>query len=557
MKTLTLLASFSLLACMQDTFATAAQTGATRVPSTIDTLAWLQQGVLADDGAWDDRFGTAVAVDGNVAVIGAADAKVGDNYDQGAAYVFVRQDGVWTQVQKLLADDGAGMANFGTAVAVAGGTILVSAIGANVDGSSNQGAVYVFGQVGGSWTQSQRLVADDGGSGDAFGNAIALEGSVALIAAKGATVNGNTLQGKVYVFVTSGDEWAQQQTLVAPDGAGNDLFGQSVALDGDIALVGAPTFTYNFQHNGWVYAYANVGGTWEQTQKIVPNDSTQGDQFGYAVGLSGDTALISTTGNQFSHGAAYVFENDAGTWTQMQRMSPADSASGDEFGNALALSGTTAIIGAERIVLDGHQGAAYVFSESGGIWGQSDEFTESAGTSLDFFGGAVAFDGSTALIGIPGATIESAQFQGAASFYAHSGTAVVGVAPASVVAAQAADTTTRQVLTIANAGDGDLVWSIAEAAATCSTPAELPWLSADPTVGSTVASGSTDVSVTFDSSGLAPGEYDGVLCIDSNDPAQGMLAVPVSLTVHVADGVFCSGFEDGKDGSCTAAAPRE
>ena len=378
---------------------------------------WTEQDVTASDGANDDRFGTSVAVAGDVAVVGAFDAKVGDNYQQGAAYVFTKEGGVWSETQKLVASDGAGMASFGAAVAFAGDAILVGAIGANVGGSSEQGAVYVFSQSGGAWAQTQEIAGDEGASGDAFGNAIVATGSVALIGAKGATVGGNTLQGKVYVFVQNGGIWTQGQVLTADDGASNDLFGTSLALDGDTAIVGAPTLTYNFNHAGWAYVFTSSNGTWTQGQKIVPDETAIGDQFGYAVGLAGDTALITSTGNPFAHGAAYVFRNDDGTWTESQQLAPADSASGDEFGNVLAMSGTTAIIGAQRMMVGDHQGAAYVFSADGaGTWSQARQFTEASGTSLDFFGGAVAFDGTTALIGIPGATVDGAQFQGAASF---------------------------------------------------------------------------------------------------------------------------------------------
>jgi hypothetical protein len=218
------------------------------------------------------------------------------------------------------------------------------------------------------------------------------------------------------------------------------------------------------------------------------------------------------------------------------------------------------VIGAQRIVIGGHQGAAYVFSESDGVWGQTDEFTESTGTSLDFFGGAVAFDGNTALIGIPGATVDDNQFQGAASFHTRSGgEPVIGATPASVTATQAVGTTNSQTLTIANSGEGELDWNIAEAT-DCSSPADLSWLSIAPASGSTAAAGSSGISMTFDSSGLAAGEYGGLLCIGSNDPVQAMLEIPVSLTVTPStpdDGIFCSGFESGESGSCALATRRE
>ncbi len=398
----------------------AADRGAAEVSMThrLGITDWTEQDVTASDGANDDRFGTSVAVSGDLAVVGAFDAKIGDNYQQGAVYVFAREGGVWNERQKLVASDGAGMANFGAAVAFAGDTILVGAISANVGGTSDEGVVYAFAQSGGTWTQTQELASNDGGSGDAFGNAIVASGSIALIGAKGATIDGNTLQGKVYVFAQDGGTWTQAQVLTADDGAANDLFGTSLALDGDTAIIGAPTLTYNFNHAGWAYVFTSSNGTWTQGQKIIPNETALGDQFGYAVGLAGDTALITSTGNQFAHGAAYVFHRDSGLWMETQQLAPDDSASGDEFGNVLTMSGTTAIIGAQRMMVGDHQGAAYVFSaDGGGVWSQTQGFTEASGTSLDFFGGAVAFDGTTALVGIPGATVAGAQFQGAAAFY--------------------------------------------------------------------------------------------------------------------------------------------
>jgi len=509
-----------------------AQTKASVSPQQI----WTEQDVLAADGAIDDRFGTAVAVSGDIAVIGAADAKVGDNYQQGAAYVFALKSGVWTQTQKLLASDGAGMANFGSAVALAGDTILIGAINANVGTTSDQGAVYVFTRTDGVWTQTQKLASNDGGSGDAFGNALALDGGTALIGAKGASVNGNTLQGKVYVFTCAGSTWTQAEMLLANDGAGNDLFGSSLAFDGDVAIIGAPTLTYNFLHAGWAYVFTATDGIWTQTQKLTPTTSAVGDQFGYAVGLAGDTALVTSTGNQFAHGAVYVFRNGGDGWVQTQQLAPADGASGDEFGIVLAMSGTGALIGAQRLVLDGHQGAAYLFSATDGSWSQTQEFTESAGTTLDFFGGAVAFDGTTVLIGTPGATVDGEQFQGAASFYSASsaGDPEIAVTPMSLSSEQSADTTTTQVLTIANSGAADLSWSLSETdsqTADCSAPAGLSWLAATPASGSTTPAASTSIDVSFDSGGLAVGEYDGVLCIASNDPDQAMISVAVSLSV--------------------------
>lgn len=395
-----------------------------------DATPWTEQIVTVDDGIADDRLGTAVAISGDTAVIASAvwsynasglSREVGprniDANQKGAIYIFTLQDGVWTQTQKLFASDAADYSNFGSSLALEGSTLLVAALNANVGDVSQQGAVYAFTRSDGSWTQTQKFTSSDGGSTEAFGSAIALHGTTAVIGALNAHPNGNTMQGEAYVFTLVDGLWTEQQILVADDGTSNDRFGQSVAFDGSTILVGAPTLPYNVVHAGWVYAFEQSGNSWTQTAKIIPADSTPSDQFGYAIGVAGNTALISALGNQFAHGAVYAFDHASGSWTQTQKLSPGDSASGDQFGNAIALQGSTAIVGAQAMVAGEREGTAYVLESSGGAWGDPIEFIEGAAGALDLFGSAVAYDGTTALVGAPGATVDGLNSAGAVHFY--------------------------------------------------------------------------------------------------------------------------------------------
>ena len=220
--------------------------------------------LTASDGAANDYFGYSVSLsgDGSTALIGAYAAKVGGNANQGAAYVFVLSDGTWSQQQKLAASDGASGDEFGFSVSLSadGNTALIGAINASVGNNLSQGAAYVFVKSGGTWSELQKLTALDGAADDQFGSSVSLsaDGSTALIGADAATVGNNSAQGAAYVFVLSGGIWSQQQKLTASDGEVDAYFGISVSLsaDGNTALIGA--------NNAKVGSNANQGAAYVQ-----------------------------------------------------------------------------------------------------------------------------------------------------------------------------------------------------------------------------------------------------------------------------------------------------
>lgn len=203
---------------------------------------WTQQQKLtASDGAAGDFFGTRVALNGDTALAGAPR----DDVNRGAAYVFVRNGTVWTQQQKLTASDGVPNGNglpgdyFGGALALSGETALVGAENKTVHANQQQGAAYIFTRSGTVWTQAQKLLADDGGAIDVFGISVALSGNLAIIGAAGDNVGNNLDQGSAYVFRRTGAIWAQQQKVLANDGAPGDVFAFSTALSGNTVAFGA------------------------------------------------------------------------------------------------------------------------------------------------------------------------------------------------------------------------------------------------------------------------------------------------------------------------------
>ncbi len=373
--------------------------------------------LTASDGAMADRFGISVALSGTTALVGAYYKTIGSNGFQGAAYVFKFNGSTWVQQQELTASDGAGDDYFGNSVVLSGTTALIAAYGKKIGGNSTQGAAYVFTFNGSTWVQQQELTASDGAAGDYFGQSVALSGTTALIGAPYHSIGSETGEGTAYVFTSDASIWVQQKELTASDGAAYDSFGAAVALSGTTALVGAPN------HNGAqgaAYVFQDSGGTWSQQQELTASNGAGGDHFGTTIALSSSTALFGapskTIGSNSVQGAVYVFQDSGGTWSQQQELTASNGVQGDSFGASVALSGTTALVGAyyKKIGSNPGQGAAYVFQDSGGTWSQQQELTANDGAATDYFGWSVALSGTTALVGAPFHTFGSNTYQGAA-----------------------------------------------------------------------------------------------------------------------------------------------
>ncbi len=391
------------LACVA---ALAAPLRAAHAANPLDPLDWLQeQEITADDGAPNAEFGVAVALHGTTAMIGAQQATIGANEDQGAVYVFDQSGGEWAQSQKLTSDDGAAFDTFGDAVAFQSDTAIVGAYAATVNDFAYQGAAYVFTRSNGTWSQAQKLAPDDGTDFNYFGYSVALDGTTAFI--------GADLLGAVYVFQQSGGAWAQSQKLTGSDEGVGDIFGYSVAIQGSTALIGADG---NNGYQGAVYVFTEAGGTWTETQKLTAADGTSNAYFGYSIAVSGTTLIVGAWGDGSNlQGAAYVFTESNGTWSQTQKLVADDSAEQDKFGHSVAIDGTHALVGADGVDQSTAQGAVYVFDESGGNWSQSQKLYASDGQHNDQLGFPVTLDGTRALAGAWG--WPAGANQGAAYFF--------------------------------------------------------------------------------------------------------------------------------------------
>jgi len=187
-------------------------------------------------------------------------------------------------------------------------------------------------------------------------------------------------------------EFGDETKFTASDGASGDWFGNSVSVSGDWAVVGAPSDADGGNNSGSAYIFQNSGGTWSQAQKITAADAAAEDAFGFSVSISGSWAVIGASGDDSQKGAAYIFQNNGGTWSQAQKITASDGAGNDSFGYSVSVSGDWAVIGASGD--DSDKGAAYIFRNSGGTWSQEKKLTAADGAGNEYFGWSVSVAGA-------------------------------------------------------------------------------------------------------------------------------------------------------------------
>ena len=274
-----------------------------------------------------DQFGNSVSVDDGTVVVGAPNTDVLTPVAKGnvgTAYVYTRNSdnlyANWTKRATLTAFDRDENDRFGWAVAVEGDTIVVGAEGE----TNNRGAAYVFVKPAGNWatdTETAKLTAPDGVGDDAFGSAVAVDGDFIVIGARGDDDDASQ-SGSVYVFTKPSGGWGAWDNLsdddkgdltaklTASDPAMNDRLGWSVAVDGDTVLAGAYWEDAKGANSGSVYLFTKPSGSWvdaTETVKLTAPDGAAGDEFGYSVAAGGGTAIVGAPGDESKTGAAYVF----------------------------------------------------------------------------------------------------------------------------------------------------------------------------------------------------------------------------------------------------------
>ena len=353
--------------------------------------------LIAMDGDVGDRFGYSVAISGNTAIVGAPFNDSDNSIDSGSAYIFTNNGGTWSEIEKLTAMDGDVGDRFGYSVAISGNTAIVGASGDD----SSKGSAYIFTNNNGTWSQTEKLTAIDGEDGDQFGWSVAICGNTVIVG----TPSGDNINiGSAYIFTNNGGIWSQQK-LTAIDGVSSDRFGLSVAISGNTAIVGAPFDDINDPGDnlGSAYIFTNNGGTWSQLEKITANYGAFGDSFGYSVAICDNTVIIGAIGDddkENDSGSAYIFSNNGGSWSQIQKITANDGAEADNFGYSVAIYGNTVIVGARGD--DSSKGSSYIFTNNGGTWSQTEKLIVFDGAADDNFGFSVAIGSYGSIVGAIG-----------------------------------------------------------------------------------------------------------------------------------------------------------
>ncbi len=301
---------------------------------------WIQEAKLTSS-SYDpgDRFGFQVALDGDTAVVGAPFDDNDNALSSGAAYVFARTAGVWSEEARLVASDKAVLDNFGASVSIDGDSV---AIGADRDSTSSLnycGSVYVFVRNGTTWTQEAKLVASDAQSYDELGQSVVIRGDTVVAGAWSHDTNGLLNSGAAYVFERNGSVWSQSAKLTASDGAGGDWFGMAVALEADTLVVGAPRDDGAHWDDGSAYVFARNGSVWTEQVKLTDFQGQYHDEFGSSVDIEGDRIAVGLPWAGISAGSVELFSRTGSVWTGELEMIGSDCDGNDYLGSSVALSG--------------------------------------------------------------------------------------------------------------------------------------------------------------------------------------------------------------------------
>jgi choice-of-anchor B domain-containing protein len=333
-------------------------------------------------------FGSAVVVQGDEVFVGRpaqSDLFPMPGSEEGTAHVFARTADGWEETAMVSADDGEIGDGFGRALAVAENLMFVGA-----PSREDGGAVYVFGRQNGEWSQVDRLAPDGLEPGDAFGSAISYVAQNLIIGAPGRGTS-----GAAYSFYVDPNAGVLHVELPMPEGVAADgNFGAAVAIEGDLAVVSAPgPFSLNslagapqFQA-GTAYVYRGGMGEWAFEGQLV---ATGGGALGLAVALQDGRALVTSPLDTQASGGVFEFaQNEAGEWAQVQKIAPTSPLPGSFFGMSMSEGGSELVVGAPGA--NGMAGAAYVFARSDdGSWSETAVLNEQTTGLMGFYGSAVA-----------------------------------------------------------------------------------------------------------------------------------------------------------------------
>jgi hypothetical protein len=424
-----------------------------------DGTNWNEIAIISLNNSTNDLFGWSVSVESGRIIIGAP----GDNVNgstSGVAYIFEYDGTSWNQMALLVPSNGSTEQFFGGSVSISGDRAIVGApTQAGVGFGS--GTAYIYEFDGATWNNETILTPSNGNNYDYFGQAVSLQGDVAVIGSMQFDGVGND-SGAAYVYRYDGSDWDDETILQASDAVSGQFFGTSVCTSDDMIIVGAIGDATSGVQTGAAYLfwYDYTSNTWNEQAKLLPSDAESGDWFGQSVGVHEGSAIVCSwyeDDNGFDAGAGYIylvgdldgdgildgFDNCVNIYNPLQedcnnngvgdvcdlldpftfdcnnngvidscelfnlnietKLLPSDGASSDYFGYSVAIDGNLALVGAYGDDDNGTgSGSAYIYRFDGSSWQEEAKLLASDGASYDWFGNSVAIDGNLALVGAPG-----------------------------------------------------------------------------------------------------------------------------------------------------------
>jgi alpha-tubulin suppressor-like RCC1 family protein len=368
-----------------------------------------EQKITASNADADDEFGSSVAISGDYAIVGAKLGDEASTSDAGAAYIFKHNGTSWSEQQIITASNPDTSDYFGGSVSLSGDYAIVGAT--REDGE--KGTAYIFKRSGTSWSEQKKITSSDAASGDLFGSSVSIDGDYAIVGAPNHNNGAGSNSGSAYIFKRDGTSWSEQEILVASDTASSDLFGYSVGISGDYAIVG--------RRQEGAFIFKRSGTSWSEQQSLTASDAEASDYFGWSVSISGDYAIVGAKYEDDggpNAGAAYIFKRNGTSWSQEAKLTASDAYDNDQFGHSVSISGDYAIVGAWYEDDGGADaGATYIFKRSGTSWSEQQKLTASDAEAGDEFGYSVGISGNYVIAGARVGDSTTAADSGSAYIY--------------------------------------------------------------------------------------------------------------------------------------------
>jgi hypothetical protein len=358
--------------------------------------------ILPNDTNRDQEFGHSVSVSGNYAVVGTIEDDE-NGVLAGAVYIFKHSTNGWMQTQKLFGNDTDANDGFGYSVSMDSNRLVVGANIIDTGGLTNAGAVYIFALNDGIWAQVDKLIANTPTADARFGTAVSLYADNLVIGSPG--INNDTGSAYIFTYDNGTMQWTQGDTLLDNNSLINDKFGISVSIYEDRVLVGADTGPFN-NLGSYATIFENLSNLEQNT--LTANDSTNANRFGFTVSLFATKAVIGAFNDRgipssVGSGSAYIFEFNTMTllWEQSQKLAAFGTTATDNtnFGNAVSIHGDKILVGSLRARPNGSSsGSAFLFKFDGMVWNQTEIAPSEIGNG-DQFGFSVTLSNRWALIG--------------------------------------------------------------------------------------------------------------------------------------------------------------